>query len=156
MPEWYAKIWRQSFLGRKRSKYRGSEACIFMKRTRVSVDWTGRWRERAVWNKIEEVDRSQFIQGFRTLTKSLDIILRVMGSTSHPVAVLPSMPLKCVQNMTTAHHYTNTFTYFNQENGRIKSKWKNKQNSAVYRMVQNGLWRGNYFMVQMGDNIGLD
>lgn len=107
--------WRQSIPGGRRSKYRSSEDCIFMKVTRITVDWTELWRERAVWDKIEEVDRNHFIQGFGALTKSLDVILRIMGSTSNPLAVLPSVPLKCIQNMTTAHPYTNTSTSFNQK-----------------------------------------
>ena len=80
------------------------------------------------------MDRNYFIQGFGALTKSLDVILRIMGSTSNPLAVLPSVPLKCIQNMTTAHPYTNTFTSFNQKLSGSNAAKKTTNSSDVYRM----------------------
>ena len=134
--------WRQSIPGGRSSKYRSSEGCIFMKRTRISVDWTEWWRERVVWDKIEEVARNHFIQGFGALTKGLDVILRIMGSTSNPLAVLPSEPLKCIQNMTTAQPYTSTSASFNQKvSGSNAAKTNTNKQSCC---GQNGLWRREY------------
>ena len=95
-----------------------------------------------VWDKIEEVARNHFIQGFGAMTKGLDVILRIMGSTSNPLAVLPSVPLKCIQNMTTAHPYTNTSTSFNQKVSGSNAAKKNT--NKQFCCGQNGLWRGEY------------
>ena len=67
--EWYAKIWRQSIPGGRRGKFRSSEGCTFTVRTRISVDWTERWRGRAGWGKTEEVDGDRLIQGSGALTE---------------------------------------------------------------------------------------
>ena len=110
--EWYAKIWRQSIPGGRRGSSEAQRVALL------------RWELGSVWTELSDgggepdgvrLKRWMETVSFRALGPwpSSDVILRIMGSTSNPLAVLPSVPLKCIQSMTAAHPYTNSS--FNQK-----------------------------------------